>query len=1177
MQNQDLHFNVINSNDLQVLAQICAKTMQLSPLSDPLTNEEIVVMNLGMRSFLSQEIAHHNKIAAQCNYRQVWQFIYKIYGIVNNIGDKTSRFDRDFMTWNIVGLSRIWGQEDKVGFEKLREYIKNDEDGIRCYELAFKIADTLDQYEMYRPDWITTFNTFTKEDFDFYDANPQAEGKIQHFIKEASRNDNELKAKGIAEVIRSNLWQIRLWCSLRSNFDLKDENGNPLKEYLKENALLDRSEIMLRLSERLRSDKEIKGLPQRVFIFGVSSLPPQVIDFFKALSCKVDVYLMLLNPCAEYWGDIDSSWKSSFNTYKKRILATTKKNYPHLDKVWYQIQNKQDIDELDYDEEGTLIEGNPLLLSLGKQGRDNLALLLGTDPVPTFINAFVPNEKRTVLEKIQNHLLTLSVPNEPEIIDDGDTSFSIHACHTRQREVEVLRDAILSKFKEAADNKEKLLPRDFVVMVPKINDYAPYINAVFGSVSSDDNAFLPFSISDRTLAQSSPLASAVLTLLNIGSERITNILLIDLLSIPSIGERFEINADDVNLISKWLSDNSVYWGLDNEDTKEESQIELAGTFDKGLQRMIKGTLLGTEYSEYAEIEGSDSELLGRLFHFINELKKLRQIFTPSLQCEPEEWGTLLNTYILDKFFIQDSTFNSELKLLFETIDRTVTIVSSLKHKPKITLAVFYLMLKNALSVQPGFNPFLRDKINFCSLIPMRAIPFKHVFILGLNDLDFPREQRSPSFNLMGVRGLFRRGDRSAGLDDRFLFLEALISARKSIYFSYIGQSPIDRKELNPSSVLSELIDYVCDNFTVDLLMSDKKKRALAVKERLWCLEHMTSYHEENYVYSKTPGKLPHYPSFDKTSFVENNSTNQKRKYLGDKTLYPVQSESKQLLSYSELFSFLKNSSRYFLSNTLEINLNDSANEDLSDVETFVLSTIERGRILIDLSTLEDSEAKAYLANLREYGKLPNGVFGEIEQNNLIASIKNINAKLASLGLSQKQDICSFKNIVFNLNINKKDYIIELEGQESISPFILFPFHSFDNTLGHKVLLEAALKAAVLAVIGKGVTHFYLIDKNGKSRIFNGFTQAEGYECLAKFITTLILGREHPYPIIDKALKQKSIEDLKVKGTLESVITLNEEEGYVFGTTSNLFNNPLNAALLEDFHSFYRSNIMSRLD
>ena len=309
---------------------------------------------------------------------------------------------------------------------------------------------------------------------------------------------------------------------------------------------------------------------------------------------------------------------------------------------------------------------------------------------------------------------------------------------------------------------------------------------------------------------------------------------------------FNIDADDVSLIVRWFADNAVFWGLDDFDTQKESEIKLEGTFEEGLKRMVSGEMLGPDYDSYPEIEGDDAKLLGNLAYFIRELKKLRDIFTPTLSIEPGEWGRLLNEYIINKFFVLDEDVLSELNPLFETVDSVSQIVNSLKHKPKITLQVFLVMLSRALDMQREYNPYLRDRINFCSLVPMRAVPFKHVFILGLNDMDFPRDERTPGFNLMSVKGLFRRGDRSRGLDDRFLFLEALISARESIYFSYIGQSPIDRKELNPSVVLTELMDYVCDNFTLEGLDSDKKIRAAAVNSlcimtSIWILTKLLMY------------------------------------------------------------------------------------------------------------------------------------------------------------------------------------------------------------------------------------------------------------------------------------------------------------------------------------------------
>lgn len=53
-----------------------------------------------------------------------------------------------------------------------------------------------------------------------------------------------------------------------------------------------------------------------------------------------------------------------------------------------------------------------------------------------------------------------------------------------------------------------------------------------------------------------------------------------------------------------------------------------------------------------------------------------------------------------------------------------------------------------------------------------------------------------------------RGDRSRRDDDRYLFHEAMMSAEKALYISYIGRSIQDNSERYPSVLVQELVDYI---------------------------------------------------------------------------------------------------------------------------------------------------------------------------------------------------------------------------------------------------------------------------------------------------------------------------------------------------------------------------------
>jgi exodeoxyribonuclease V gamma subunit len=104
--------------------------------------------------------------------------------------------------------------------------------------------------------------------------------------------------------------------------------------------------------------------------------------------------------------------------------------------------------------------------------------------------------------------------------------------------------------------------------------------------------------------------------------------------------------------------------------------------------------------------------------------------------------------------------------------------------------------------------FMGGAVSFGTLMPMRAIPFRVVCLLGMNDGDYPRRQTPMDFDLMAQSGQARPGDRSRREDDRYLFLEALLSARDALHVSWVGRSARDNSELPPSVLVGQLRDYL---------------------------------------------------------------------------------------------------------------------------------------------------------------------------------------------------------------------------------------------------------------------------------------------------------------------------------------------------------------------------------
>src|SRR5690606_3134423 len=111
--------------------------------------------------------------------------------------------------------------------------------------------------------------------------------------------------------------------------------------------------------------------------------------------------------------------------------------------------------------------------------------------------------------------------------------------------------------------------------------------------------------------------------------------------------------------------------------------------------------------------------------------------------------------------------------------------------------------------EPGVNKrFHAGGVTFCTLLPMRSIPFEVVCLLGMNDGDYPRSSRRSDFDLTALPRQHRPGDRSRRDDDRQLMLEAVLSARRVLYVSWTGRSARENVTQPASVLVAQLRDYL---------------------------------------------------------------------------------------------------------------------------------------------------------------------------------------------------------------------------------------------------------------------------------------------------------------------------------------------------------------------------------
>jgi exodeoxyribonuclease V gamma subunit len=168
-----------------------------------------------------------------------------------------------------------------------------------------------------------------------------------------------------------------------------------------------------------------------------------------------------------------------------------------------------------------------------------------------------------------------------------------------------------------------------------------------------------------------------------------------------------------------------------------------------------------------------------------------------------EWLSRFRT-LTTQFFSVDEQHESELDALRGAIDALDRAAAIAAFRQPVSLELARSALERELQV-PG-RGFLSGGVTFCAMVPMRSLPFDVVCLIGMGDDAFPRQQRPYGFDLMV--GDPRRGDPSRRDDDRYLFLESLLYAKRCLYLSYCGQDQRDNSGRPPSVLVTELMDYI---------------------------------------------------------------------------------------------------------------------------------------------------------------------------------------------------------------------------------------------------------------------------------------------------------------------------------------------------------------------------------
>ncbi len=692
-------FKIYTSNRIEELSTIFCKQIKHKTKWNQISN--IIVQTKGFEKWLAEQAATNNKIFANYAFSNPDGFIGKIQQLADNYGN--SYYSTENIKWKTFTF--LNHSEFIHRFPIVANYYVGDD--IKRIQLATKIADLFDQYQVYRPTIIEAWN-----------------------------NDNKIELTHDDEdFTKHEAWQRWLWQKLKSESKGRYDTLQ-LKQSLQ--AKLESPEFQTKLKAEF----------PHIHLFGIAVLSNYHWEIYQKLSSFINISVYVTSPSAADDWYLNSSLKP-----ENELLGSCKSLIANLHK-----------------------------------------LLLVHDAEKKYI----PPTGKHLLSTIQSDIYY----NHNQGIKEYDTaqaddSLRIVSSYTPVREVEALYNHLLHEF----EKNPKLKGNEVSVQLNDVDLYAPLIKAVFDNAPKK----IPYIISDQAFSTGDSLIKAVDVFINLHHCNFKAENVLQLLDYKAVRQRFGI--DDVEMIREIIADANIRYGI--EGSKEDDTYLFS--WKHGLSKLILGyaikgganyTMEDTDFFPCDAMEGSDALNIFKIKAFAETLFQLHKHSQGVKSIA--EWKDYLLNEVFDALFDLDDRYDEELDYIYKRLENLSSLTIDMEEL--ISFQVFKEGLMSLLNSETVNSIYTSGLVTFSSIIPVRSLPYKHIAILGLNAGEFPRQQKTLGFDLMSISPM--ENDRNIKNNDKYLFLEALLSARDQVYLSYIGSSIKDNSALPPSLLIEELEDYL---------------------------------------------------------------------------------------------------------------------------------------------------------------------------------------------------------------------------------------------------------------------------------------------------------------------------------------------------------------------------------
>lgn len=752
--------HIYYSNTIERLAEQFAADITI-PGPDPLLQPMVIVPNPHLKKWLQLRVAGINGIAANCDFQFLDQGLWKIITRLSSTGNgESSMLQQEELRLMIFHVLNSGIESGDLA--PLKSYYMNM-DGTgkphasrRTWRLSERLTRIFNGYELFREPMIRAW----ENDSTLYGTPMET---AQKYLYQALFGKN-----GLVHSVRP--------------------GAATLRQYADSSVIKD----------------DCPGTTP-LYLFGKSQLSPLHTRIIYELGSKIDLMVYQLNPCSEFWEDVSTPGEERWGRIK---------NIP--------VINDSEGESLGYDE-----NENPLLKMWGKSGRETTRLLsmiedAGSREQWLVSDWLVPetvNDERTVLGTLKEHILQRS-SGGPDNFIPNDTSVQVSACPDIYREAEGVYNSILYNL----TRDPSLSMTDIAVMVPDMELYGPVLESVF----SRRPERIAFSMIDRSAAADSRAAAAARSILAVADGSFSREELFRLIMNPCFLEASGSTAEQAGLWLSWVDSLNIYSGYDTDDRNTQGSGK-SYTWKHGLQRLRLGRIMDVpvtgqdtraflDYREvvpFSDMTTGNNDQTGD-FSMVVDLIYSRVRSLRHLNTRAGEWAPILRSLFSD--FIAVPAGMEEESLVLSQLDRAISrlefldIMQDGDAGTEVDLEFIIDYISESLSSIPGSRgSYLNSGVNISSLVPKRQIPFRIIYIMGMQEGLFPGTADLSTLDLRNFKRTI--GDISKPDANRYLFLETLISARERLYITYTSKDLKKDQDFYPNSVVSQLIDYVSTSIT----------------------------------------------------------------------------------------------------------------------------------------------------------------------------------------------------------------------------------------------------------------------------------------------------------------------------------------------------------------------------